>query len=162
MWNYAFIDNQNLYQSIKGLWRCIDYKKLRVYLKDKFNVEQAYMFIWYMPSNQALYTSLQQRWFIVIFKPTLPITKDWRQIIKWNCDAELVLHTMIEINNFEKAVIVSWDGDFHCLIEYLYNNNKLQAVGIPNKNDYSSLLRKYTKEFFYISDLKSKIRLKNI
>ena len=34
-------------------------------------------------------------------------------------DAELVLHTMIEYPNYEKVVIVSGDGDFHCLIKYL-------------------------------------------
>jgi len=36
--------------------------------------------------------------------------------IRGNVDAELVLHAMIEIQNYEKAVIVSGDGDFHCLI----------------------------------------------
>jgi uncharacterized LabA/DUF88 family protein len=36
--------------------------------------------------------------------------------IRGNDDAELVLHAMIDIQNYEKAVIVSGDGDFHCLI----------------------------------------------
>ena len=32
--------------------------------------------------------------------------------VKGNVDAELVLHTMIEYKHFDKAIIVSGDGDF--------------------------------------------------
>lgn len=81
--------------------------------------------------------------------------------IKGNCDAELVLHTMIEFENFEKALIISGDGDFHCLIEYLEMKEKLLKVGIPNKRKYSSLLKKFRKTyFFYVSDLRQKLNYK--
>ena len=63
--------------------------------------------------------------------------------IKGNVDAELVLHSMIEYNNYDKAIIVSGDGDFHCLIEYLTKNDKLLKIIVPNKK-YSSLLRKFS------------------
>jgi len=32
---------------------------------------------------------------------------------------------MIEYNNYDKAIIVSGDGDFHCLVEYLEEKEKL-------------------------------------
>jgi uncharacterized LabA/DUF88 family protein len=77
--------------------------------------------------------------------------------IKGNVDAELVLHTMIEYRNFSKAVIVSGDGDFYCLIEYLVDNNKLEKIIVPNKK-YSSLLRKYSPYIVNIGLLRSKLK----
>src|SRR3989344_9542605 len=39
--NYAFIDGQNLYLAIKKLGWKLDYKKFRVYLKEKLKVVMA-------------------------------------------------------------------------------------------------------------------------
>lgn len=155
--NYAFIDSQNLNLGIKNLGWQLDFKKFRVYLKDKYRIEKAFIFIGYIPGNEKLYTFLQEVGYIIVFKPTLQ-GKDG--VIKGNCDAELVLHCMIEYGSFNKAVIVSSDGDFHCLIEYLEENNKLLKIGIPNKQKYSALLRKFHKYFLYISDLQKKLELK--
>ncbi|PCI25771.1 hypothetical protein COB57_01010 [Candidatus Peregrinibacteria bacterium] len=91
--------------------------------------------------------------YVIIFKPTL----DNNGVIKGNCDAELVLHCMIEYQNYDKCIIISGDGDFHCLIECLSESNKLSKVGIPNKKKYSSLLRKFNKHFFFIGDYKRKL-----
>ena len=141
--NYAFIDSQNLNLAIRGQGWDLDFKKFRVYLKDKFCVEKAFLFIGYIPGNEKLYTSLQKDGYIVVHKPTLSLRNGE---IKGNVDAELVLHSMIEYDNYNKAVIVSGDGDFHCLIEYLKEKEKLERVVIPNKFSYSSLLRKFVNE----------------
>ena len=71
-------------------------------------------------------------------------------------DAELVLHTMIEYPNYDKAIIVSGDGDFHCLVEYLDQKHKLLKVIAPNKN-YSSLLRKFRQYIVHAADFKAKV-----
>ena len=73
-------------------------------------------------------------------------------------DAELVLHAMIEFKNYDKAIIVSGDGDFHCLIEYLERKDKLFKIIAPNKR-YSSLLRKFTQYVVVISALKEKLKV---
>jgi uncharacterized LabA/DUF88 family protein len=67
---------------------------------------------------------------------------------------------MLEYKNYDKAIIVSGDGDFHCLIEHLERKNKLLKLGIPNKQKYSALLRKFSKYFFFIGDVKIKIKHK--
>lgn len=153
--NYAFIDSQNLHLAIKNIGWKLDYEKFRKYLSDKYKVNKAYLFIGYIPGNENFYTSLQNKGYVLVFKPTLQ-NKDG--VIKGNCDAELVLNCMIEYANFNKAVIVSGDGDFHCLIEYLEKKKKLLGVGIPNRNKYSALLRKFAPYFFFVSDLKKKLK----
>ena len=153
--NYAFIDSQNLNLGIRSQgWR-LDFARFRVYLENKYNISQAFLFIGYVPDQQELYASLQKDGYILIFKPTLEV----RGKIKGNVDAELVLHTMIEIDNYDKAVIVSGDGDFQCLIKYLVKKNKLLKLIIPNKNKYSLLLKgeKFHKYRLFMDDFKNKL-----
>jgi len=154
--NYAFIDGQNLYMSIKNQGWVLDYGRFRRYLTDKYNVTKAFLFIGNIPTNADLYKSLQEYGFILIFKPILEI----RGRIKGNIDAELVLHAMVEYPNYDKAVIVSGDGDFHCLVKYLKNNGKLLKLMVPDDSRYSSLLRKFAPEIVGINRLKNKLGYK--
>lgn len=157
--NFAFIDSQNLNLSIRSLGWALDFKRFRIYLKEKYGVTIAYLFIGYVEGNADLYTSLQQSGFICIFKPTL-IYKDGTT--KGNCDAELVLQAMIDFSEYEKAVIVTGDGDFYCLVKHLIGKEKLKALIIPNQNKFSALLK--LKEFGpylrYLNELRGKLEYK--
>jgi len=156
--NYAFIDSQNLNMNILNQGWKLDFRKFRIYLKEKCSVKKAYLFIGYIKGNNKLYLSLQNAGFLCIFKPTLSY-KDG--VTKGNCDAELVLQTMIELNNFDKAVIITGDGDFYCLVEHLKNMNKLERVLVPNRYKYSALLKKFAqKDVEFMNDLKNKLEYK--
>jgi uncharacterized LabA/DUF88 family protein len=153
--NYAFIDSQNLNLAIRDQGWILDFERFRRYLFDKYDVAKAFLFIGYIPTNQTLYTSLQQQGYIVVFKPTLILSSGK---VKGNVDAELVLHAMIEYPNYDRAVIVSGDGDFHCLIKHLRDRNKLEKLIIPNQRKYSSLLREFIPRYVvFMNNLKSKI-----
>lgn len=152
---YAFIDSQNLNLGIRDQgWR-LDFTRFRVYLKDKYHVRKAFLFIGYIPSNKTLYAFLQKAGYKIIFKPTLP--RKEKDKTKGNVDAELVLHTMIEFPNYSKAIIISGDGDFHCLIEYLKKKKKLARVLIPNRRKYSKLLWDFRADLDYLGGLRNKL-----
>ena len=155
--NFAFIDSQNLNLAIRELGWALDFKRFRRYLADKYGVTKAFIFIGYIPTNESLYTSLQEYGYILIFKPSL-FLPDGR--VKGNIDAELVLHTMIEFPNYDKAIIVTGDGDFCCLIEYLRRQNKLEKLIIPNRYKFSSLLRKFAPTMIFMNDLRRKLEFK--
>lgn len=162
---YAFIDSQNLNLSVlndlkdkksnkiyyQG-WK-LDFRRFFVYLEQKYKVNKAFLFIGYKKECELLYSSLKKWGYLLIFKPTL----DHAGKTKGNVDAELVLHSMIEFKNYDLSIIVSGDGDFHCLIEYLEKKNKLFRILIPNEFSYSSLLRKYSRKIAFVSRLKSKL-----
>ena len=153
--NYAFIDGQNLILGIKNLGWLLDLKKFRIYLGEHYNVKKAYYFIGYVDGNSDLYTSLQSYGYILIFKPTFR-NNDGK--IKGNCDAELVLQAMIDYGQYEKAIIVSGDGDFHCLIKYLKEKEKLKTVLVPNREKYSGLLKKAAgSNLTALNDLQNKL-----
>lgn len=157
--NYAFIDSQNLNLGIRSLGWKLDLKKFRLYLKNKYNINKAFLFIGHVDGNEKLYTSLQMYGYIVIFKPTLEHKTNGQVVIKGNVDAELVLHAMIEEQNYNKAIIVSGDGDFHCLIEYLNTKRKLLRVLVPNEK-YSSLIRRYNRYIIQIQTLRKTLEIK--
>lgn len=151
MKTYAFIDSQNLnlgtskdlYRGKERIykgWR-LDYRKFRTYLSDKFRVNKAFLFIGFIKQNSKLYEQLKLDGYELVFKPTV---KDTQGKPKGNVDAELVLHAAaIQFAKYDKAVIISGDGDFYCLHEYLKNSMKLYKIIIPNRKSESSLLRKF-------------------
>ena len=152
---YAFIDAQNVHRGIKSLGWDMDWGKFRVYLREKYGVSTAYLFIGYLPTNQDLYSTLQKAGFILVFKPVI---YDHAGKAKGNCDADLVLNAMIEKDNYEKAVVVTSDGDFYSLIKYLYDTEKLLMVLSPYIHTCSKLLKKEAKEKInYMDNLKGKI-----
>lgn len=153
---FAFIDSQNLNLGVKSQGWKLDFGKFRSYLRNKYNVSKTYLFIGFVDGNQQLYTYLQSVGYICIFKPTLELKYKNQIKIKGNVDAELVLHSMIEYKNYDKAIIVSGDGDFHCLVEYLDSKNKLLKIITPNSN-FSSLLKKFAQYILIASVLKGKL-----
>jgi len=158
--NFAFIDSQNLNLGVKSQGWKLDFSRFRIFLKDKYKVKEAFIFIGYVYNNQLLYTHLQKAGYICIFKPTMEIKENGGIKIKGNVDAELVLHTMIEYSNYDKAIIISGDGDFYCLAEHLEKNNKLLKIIVPNKK-YSSLLRKFSNFIVNIQLFRNKLERKD-
>lgn len=164
---YVFIDSQNLnlgtskdiYRGKKRVysgWK-LDYKKFRVYLTDKFKAKKVFLFIGFIPENQKLYDALRSYDYKLIFKPTI---KDHSGKPKGNVDAELVLHSAkIQYENYNQAVIVSGDGDFYCLHQYLKRERKLLKIIIPNRKSESSLLKRFQNEKVFLERERKKVEL---
>ncbi len=154
--NYAFIDSQNLHKGTQQSNINIDYLKFRNYLRTKYSVTKALLFIGYIPSKTKLYRQLQSFGYLLIYKPVLEIKKQGEVEYKGNVDAELVLHAMINYKFYDKAIIVSGDGDFYCLIEYLEDRGKLEKVLTPHPR-YSSLLKRFSARIVPLVTIKAKI-----
>lgn len=150
--NYAFIDSQNLNLGVQKIGWKMDWKRFRKWLQDEYGVTHAYMFIGYMAENESLYELMHDHGYLVVLKPTTEIKapeiegqtdaerEAQKPTVKGNIDADLVLYAMKEYPNYDKALIVSGDGDFFGLIEYLAQQNKLLKVLAPNQR-YSTLLK---------------------
>lgn len=129
----------------------MDWRRFRIWLKEKYGVTHAYMFIGYMAENESLYELMHEHGYLVVLKPTTEIKphpengeegKDEKPTVKGNIDADLVLYAMKEYRNYNKAVIVSGDGDFFGLVEYLAEQGKLEKILTPNQR-YSTLLKEF-------------------
>jgi len=153
---YAFIDSQNLNVSIQNYGWKMNWRKFREFLAEKHGVTRAYMFIGYVPEFEDMYHSLHEAGYGIILKPTYDMSRPQpektdhgngngeKKPVKGNVDADLVLWAMKEMKNYDKAIIVSGDGDFFALVEYLIEQDKLLKLMTPTGH-YSSLYRPFEK-----------------
>lgn len=176
---YAFIDSQNLNLGTQRMGWKLDWRKFRQYLKNEHGVTKAYMFIGYMSENEALYEYMHELGFLVVLKQTVdvnapheadqkveannnpvkaPEVKEEKEkpTIKGNVDAELVLYAMKELPHYERAIIVSGDGDFFSLAEYLEEKGRLACILAPNWQ-YSSLLKPFESKIIRLDQLRRQL-----
>jgi uncharacterized LabA/DUF88 family protein len=146
-----YIDGNNLYRSAKEIGFKIDYKKFRNWLRQKYEVNNVYLFIGLIPSNIKYYEHLQECGFILIFKQTITTG----ETVKGNCDAELVLKTVSDFYTkvFDSCILITGDGDFGCLVEFLKENNVINRVLSPDKKKCSILIRNKNVEITFLNDL---------
>lgn len=148
--NIAFLDGQNIHMGTKSSQWSVDYSKFRIYLKEKYAVEEAYYYLGYIDENQQdLHDNLQRSGFIVKFREhnNLQLTKK-----KGNVDTDIVFEVMKQIiergESFSKVVLVSGDGDYKKMVDYLIRKNRFEKILFPNKKFASSLYKKLGSEYF--------------
>ena len=163
--NFAFIDGQNLYMGTtkisKKLWR-INLKKFRIYLRNKYKVSTAYYFLGYVNEiNHSLYEEIQKTGFVLMFREHNSAMLGKK---KGNVDSDIIFHIMKKMYKKElsdKIVLVSGDGDYKMLVDFLIEENKFKKILFPNKKFASSLYKKLAPVYFdYLDnkDVKRKIR----
>lgn len=156
--NLAFIDGQNLYRGTTltdPKWK-VDLFKFRKYLADKYNIQKAYYFLGFLDEeNQSLYDKIQEAGFIVKFREHNSVMIGKK---KGNVDSDIIFDVMKRIYKqevFDKIVLVSGDGDYKMLVDFLIEENKFKKILFPNKDFASSLYKKITRVYFdYLINIK--------
>lgn len=143
--NIAYIDGQNLYLATTKHpmlpWR-IDLTRFRVYLREKYHVQDAYYWLGYVDNDHdELYDEIQKAGFILKFREHNPTMKSTK---KGNVDTDIVFEIMLRMfrkEPFDGVVLVSGDGDYKRLVEFLVGEDKLTKLLFPNRQRASSLYR---------------------
>jgi uncharacterized LabA/DUF88 family protein len=162
--NLAFIDGQNLYMNTAkrkiNPWK-IDFARLRVYLEKKYNISKAYYFLGYVQeTNQDLYEEIKNAGFVLIFREHNPAMIGKK---KGNVDSDIIFHVMKRMYKkecFDKIILVSGDGDYKLMVDFLIEENKFEKILFPDSEYGSSLYKKLTNKYFAClddEDVKSKI-----
>jgi uncharacterized LabA/DUF88 family protein len=181
---YAFIDSQNLNVGVQKFGWKMDWQKFRRWLADEYGVTKAFMFIGYVPEFEALYEQMHDAGYMVVLKPTYDMTKpqpdpnsdhgtetapgtgakgesaehhEEKKPVKGNIDADLVLWAMKEMSNYDKMVLVSGDGDFYSLVEYMESKNRLGKILTPSFQ-YSQLYNKFEAYIVRLDQYKRELR----
>ena len=158
--NIAYIDGANLDKALKlRLQWTLDYARFRVWLKEKYQVERAYIFIGLMPKYKNLYTYLQDCGFELAFKDVM--YKDGKP--KGNCDSDLLMKASQDLyeGNLNKAVLVASDGDYAPLVKVLKDKDRLEIILSPAPVEKMSVLLKRTgADIAYIQDQRSILEMK--
>lgn len=172
---YAFIDSQNLNVGTQKFGWKMDWQRFRKFLSEKYGVTKAFMFIGYVPEFEPLYEQLHDAGYMIVLKPTYDMTKpqyiptdtdtpeakekadEEKKPVKGNIDADLVLWAMKELSNYDKAILVSGDGDFYSLVEYLESKKRLGYILTPSFQ-YSQLFNRYEEYIVRLDQFKRELR----
>lgn len=156
--NYAFIDGQNLFlgtQSAEPTWQ-VELFKLRRYLAEKYSITKAYYYIGYVqPKNQTLYDIIQEAGFILQFRKHNSAMKGRK---KGNVDSDLIFDVMKKIyqrEKFDTVLIISGDGDYKMLVDFLIEEKKFKKILFPNTKYASSLYKEISRKYFDNLDQKN-------
>ena len=74
------------------------------------------------------------------------------------------MKNLLDNKNFNKLVLVSGDGDYKKLVDYLIKKDKLKKLLFPNKDFASSLYKKLGSDWYdYLEakDVKGKIEYRS-
>lgn len=164
--NIAFIDGQNLHfntaKRADNPW-LVDLKRFRMYLDQKYGVQTAYYFLGYVQeANQELYEQIQNAGFVLVFREhtTAMLGKK-----KGNVDSDIIFHIMKKMyrcEQFGKIVLVSGDGDYKTLVDFLIEEHKFEKILFPDSRFASSLYKKLGRQFYdYLDspDVRRKIEM---
>ena len=154
--NYAFIDGNNLKKRIVDMGWDIDYARLRTYLREKYKANVAYYFIGYIEKYKSLYEFLKSCGYDMVYKKTV----EQGDTYKGNCDVILTLRALVEEDDYDKAILVTNDGDFAPLVEYLCELCKMECVVACSRLMFSYLLRELHNKvnIYYLDDFLHKIK----
>jgi uncharacterized LabA/DUF88 family protein len=168
MSNIAYIDGQNLYMGTSKSephWT-VDLARLRVYLREKYDVDRAYYYLGYVQEGdgiERLYESIQAAGFILVFREHNSAMLGKK---KGNVDADIIFSIMKRLylkEKFDKVVLVSGDGDYKMLVDFLIEQHKFEKILFPNRRYSSSLYKSLSRNYFvYLDDVgvKQKIEYK--
>jgi uncharacterized LabA/DUF88 family protein len=137
-------------------WR-VDYGKLRIYLRNKYQVEKAYIFLGYLKENEFLYRKMEKKDFVVIFKE---VSFGQNGMVKGNCDSDMVLRMCLDFWNFDKAVIISGDGDFYSMCQVLSSLDKFRIMLASDKDSIATRYYRFgVDKVAFLLDIKSSIAI---
>lgn len=164
--NLAFVDGQNLYmgtQSDNPVWK-VDLAKFREYLSKKYNVQKAYYYLGCVDEKyQDLYEEIQSADFILVFRKHNTAMLGMK---KGNVDSDIIFNIMKRLYKkepFDKIVLVSGDGDYKMLVDFLIEENRFEKILFPNKKFASSLYKKLSNKYYdYLGNEQVKAKIKRV
>ncbi|HTE22300.1 MAG TPA: NYN domain-containing protein [Candidatus Limnocylindria bacterium] len=164
--NIAYVDGQNLYMGTtknSPKWT-VNLARFRIYLTRKYNVEDAYYYLGYVQEGaniEKLYESIQKAGFILVFREHNSAMLGKK---KGNVDADIIFSIMKRLylkEKFNRVVLVSGDGDYKMLVDFLIEQNKFEKILFPNRRYRSSLYKSIDIKYFaYLDDADIKRKIK--
>jgi uncharacterized LabA/DUF88 family protein len=131
-------------------WK-VDLQRFRIYLQQQYDVDRAYYYLGYVQNGdkyQSLYEEIQAAGFILVFREHNSAMLGTK---KGNVDSDIIFSIMKRLyikDEFNQIVLVSGDGDYKMLIDFLIEENKLRKILFPDGKRASSLYKQITHTYF--------------
>jgi len=169
--NFAFIDGANLHLTYENMDWQLDYEKLLNYPRKRLDVSIAYYFIGKTKDTEDICTTLESYGYTIKLKNPSPhvIEEEYcphcgklitPKITRYKSDVDsfLTLQVISDLHLYDKAVLITSDGDYDNLVKKLVAQDKLRAVFAPCKDGCSWLLKSAARgRIAFIDDYKGEL-----
>lgn len=143
---YAFIDASNIIYGARAERWFIDQQKLFKYLKNKFSVSKAFFYYGKDSRNvkqQKFLKRLEEFGYVLRVKEI----KRYGTKSKANCDVDLTMDVLLKIKEYQRAIMLTGDGDFLPLIQYIVKRKK-EVVIIASPKSTAREIREFVRHSF--------------
>ena len=158
----VYIDGANIFYAQKHLGWFVNWKKLQTLLKGKFEILESryYTGIKIDDGKMKKYLSyLNHIGYKTITKP-LKIIKDRKGLVayKSNCDIEIAIDMLLDVNDYDIAVVLSGDSDFVYLVKILQKQFQKKVWVISSKRTMSWEMKLSADKYIFLEELKNKLK----
>lgn len=165
---YVFIDASNVWNAVKSVKKFIEYKKLKDYFKNSFNVAGVEVFYYdaypkdgtrdyNLNGKHKFYTYIKKGLGFTVRKKELKrisvVSEKGESVIeKGNMDVELTIDALHNMGKYDIAVLFSGDADFLALVNYLKNRGKKIYI-FSSKDNISHELKTGGNGYFDLKEI---------
>src|SRR3989338_1130137 len=157
----VFIDGANVFYTQKHLRWNIDWKKMLKQLSEKFNVIEIRYYTGIKNTDEKMKKFLHRLRKIGIKTMTKPLKiikgKQDNVLFKSNCDVEMAVDILLEVNNFEVLIFFYGDSDFVHLIKIIQKQFQKKVIVYSSRRTISCESKLATNKYFFLEDIKDKI-----
>lgn len=157
-----FIDGANVFYTQKHLGWNIDWKKTLQQVSKVFDVTEARYYTGIKNNDEGMKKFLQRLREIgmkTVTKP-LKLIKDQKGniLFKSNCDVEMAVDILLEVNNFDTLVLFSGDSDFLHIVKVLQKQFQKKVTVYSSRRTISWELKLAADKYCFLEDLEGKIK----
>ena len=139
---YAFIDASNIiYSAARSGWK-VDFEKLAKYLHERFQVQRILYFAGVDTDNLKqlkFYEVLQKFSYELRLIPVKTFSDGSK---KADVDSRMTFEMMLHFKKYTKAIIMTGDGDYYWVLEYLLKQKHGQIILISHSKTTARDLKK--------------------
>lgn len=164
-----YIDGANMFYVQKKLGWFIDWKKIKDYLQEKWDILEIRYYTGIKPDDEKMASFLRYLDNVGISPVTKPIKiikisdshhlkklYNYSEMYKSNCDVEITADILLERKEFDKIILFSGDSDFQYLIKKLKDLGK-KVIILSSRKTISWEIKLESSKYIYLEDIKDKI-----
>lgn len=153
----VFIDAANVIYSQRTLKWQIDFRKLMLYFKTNYQLDNVYFYFAYLKDDkkqQSFFNKLKHWGYKIRTKEVKLIRQSDGTILKkGNLDVELTIDAVKDLQFYSTAILMSGDSDFHALVKYWQYKGK-KVIVISSKGHVSFELLKAADKYINFNKLR--------
>ncbi|HVM73726.1 MAG TPA: NYN domain-containing protein [Candidatus Paceibacterota bacterium] len=117
-YDYLISESVSIYELEKYLSKLLEGTTIRTNTEERERLERHH-------KRARFYKKLDAFGYSLVLKPVKIYTDgDGKESRKANCDVDMALQLLTQMDLFDRVIVLSGDGDFLPVLKYLRNNNK--------------------------------------